>query len=138
MLFFCPLDNPSQPIPTTTSEQKQALACDGTRARPGIAAEADTPERATALALAYLRDCHASGWPGYTPTVSISYPEGVPTLHHDGPLPDLTAREQQEIGGTIAIYAARHNRAPLPAPIPDTETDSASIPAGWAIADTSI
>lgn len=138
MLFFCPLDNPHAPIPTTTAEQQQAIAWDGARARPGIAAEADTPERATGLALAYLRDCHASGRPGYAPTVSIAYPEGIPTLHHDGPLPDLTERERQEIAGTVEIYKARFDRAPLPAPIPDTEIDSASIPAGWAIADTSI
>lgn len=130
MLFFCPLDNPHAPIPTTTAEQKQAIAWDGTRARPGLAAEANTPERAAALALAYLRDCHASGWPNYAPTVSISDREGVPTLHHDGPLPDLTEREQREITGTIAHYAARHNKgAPLPAPTdaPLAIPDSAPI-----------
>lgn len=131
MLFFCPLDNPSQPIPTTTAEQQQAIAWDGARARPGLAAEAETPERAAALALAYLRDCHAAGWPGYAPTVYISDREGIPTLHHDGPLPDLTERERHEIAGTVSHYAARYNKgAPLPAPTdaPADIPDSAPIP----------
>lgn len=131
MLFFCPLDNPHAPMPTTEQWERQAIARDGTRARPGIAAEADTPERAAALALAYLRDCHAAGWPNYAPTVSISDREGVPTLHHDGPLPDLTERERREIAGTIAHYAARYNKgAPLPAPTdaPAEIPDNAFIP----------
>ena len=126
MLFFAPLDNPRAPIPTTLERERALIGLWGVRARPGLAVEAETPERAADIALHYLRDCHASGWPNYAPTVRMKAPEGVPVFWETRPLAPLTAEEAAAIDATIAIYAARHAK---------DKTDS-TAPAGRTITDT--
>lgn len=125
-LFFAPLDNPRDPTPTTLEQERAAIGLWGVRARPGPAVEAETPERAADIALHYLRDCHASGRPGYAPTVKMIAPDFVPIFWTDDPLAPLTAEETAAIDATIAIYAARHAK---------DKTDS-NTPAGWGIIDT--
>ena len=125
-LFFAPLDNPRAPIPTTLEQERAAIGLWGVRARPGLAVEAETPERAADIALHYLRDCHASGRPGYAPTVKIRAPQDIPIFCTDYPLAPLTAEEKAAIDATIAIYAARHAK---------DKTDS-NTPAGRTITDT--
>ena len=125
-LFFAPLDNPRAPIPTTLEQERALIGLWGYRARPGLAVEAETPERAADIALHYLRDCHASGRPGYAPTVKMIAPDFVPIFWTDDPLAPLTAEETAAIDATIAIYAARHAK---------DKTDS-TAPAGWTIIDT--
>jgi hypothetical protein len=125
-LFFAPLDNPRAPVPTTLEQERAAIGLWGYRARPGLAVEAETPERAADIALHYLRDCHASGRPGYAPTVRMKAPDSVPVFWETRPLPPLTAEETAAIDATIAIYAARHAK---------DKTDS-TAPAGWGIIDT--
>lgn len=120
-LFFAPLDNPRAPIPTTLEQERAAIGLWGVRARPGLAVEAETPERAADIALHYLRDCHASGRPGYAPTVAMKAPDSVPIFWQDGPLPPLTREEAAAINATIAIYAARQAK---PAATIDTTPDN--------------
>jgi hypothetical protein len=126
MLFFAPLDNPRAPIPTTLEQERAAIGPWGLRYRPGLAVEADSAERAADIALHYLRDCHASGRPGYAPTVKMMAPDFVPIFWTDDPLAPLTAEEIAAIDATIAIYAARHAK---------DKTDS-NAPAGRTITDT--
>ena len=125
-LFFAPLDNPRAPIPTTLEQERAAIGLWGVRARPGLAVEADSADRAADIALHYLRDCHASGRPGYAPTVRMKAPDSVPVFWETRPLAPLTAEETAAIDATIAIYAARHAK---------DKTDS-TAPAGWGIIDT--
>jgi len=125
-LFFAPLDNPRAPIPTTLEQERAAIGPWGVRARPGLAVEAETPERAADIALHYLRDCHASGRPGYAPTVRMKAPDSVPVFWETRPLAPLTTEETAAIDATIAIYAARHAK---------DKTDS-NAPAGRTITDT--
>lgn len=130
MLFFTPLDNPRAPIPTTLERERALIGLWGVRARPGLAVEAETPERAAEIALHYLRDCHASGRPGYAPTVRMKAPESVPVFWETRPLAPLTTEETAAIDATIAIYAARHakdktdNNAPAGRTITDTAPDT--------------
>jgi hypothetical protein len=125
-LFFAPLDNPRAPSPTTLERERALIGLWGVRARPGLAVEADSAERAADIALHYLRDCHASGRPGYAPTVKMIAPDFVPIFWADDPLAPLTAEETAAINATIAIYAARHAK---------DKTDS-NAPAGRTITDT--
>lgn len=126
MLFFAPLDNPRAPTPTTLEQERAAIGPWGVRARPGLAVEAETPDRAADIALHYLRDCHASGRPGYAPTVKMKGLQDIPIFWTDDPLAPLTAEETAAIDATIAIYAARHAK---------DKTDS-TAPAGWGTIDT--
>jgi len=125
-LFFAPLDNPRAPIPTTLEQERAVIGLWGVRARPGLAVEADSADRAADIALHYLRDCHASGRTGYAPTVKMKAPQDIPIFWTDDPLAPLTAEETAAIDATIAIYAARHAK---------DKTDS-TAPAGWGIIDT--
>ena len=125
-LFFAPLDNPRAPSPTTLEQERAAIGLWGVRARPGLAVEADSADRAADIALHYLRDCHASGRPGYAPTVRMKAPDSVPVFWETRPLAPLTTEETAAIDATIAIYAARHAK---------DKTDS-TAPAGWGIIDT--
>ena len=125
-LFFAPLDNPRAPTPTTLEQERAAIGLWGVRARPGLAVEADSADRAADIALHYLRDCHAAGRPGYAPTVRMKAPDSVPVFWETRPLPPLTAEETAAIDATIAIYAARHAK---------DKTDS-NAPAGRTITDT--
>lgn len=81
MLFFCPIDAPRSPLTTTLAEQQALILTgdrNGQRERHGLAVDA-TSARAASLTLeAYLIDCHRSGRPGYTPSVTIEDREGVP------------------------------------------------------------
>lgn len=81
MLFFCPLDAPRSPTQTTLAEQQALILTgdrNGQRERYGLTVDAPSARAASLTLESYLIDCHRSGRPGYTPSVTIEDREGVP------------------------------------------------------------
>jgi hypothetical protein len=94
MLFFCPLNQINNPIPTNLADQRAAIAEDGAREIQGLCVDAPTPSIASDTVTSYLLDCIRSGRPGYAPTVTMEDRDGVPvaTIIDGAPLPTPAER----------------------------------------------